>query len=381
MVNTMEYKDYYKILGVAKSATTKDIKKKYRKLARKYHPDVNPDNPEAEKKFKEINEAYEVLKDKEKRQKYDEFGQYYDKVGSGAGGPGGGYWHPGGGSGGGGYTYTNVDLGDLGSIFGGGSGGGGFSDFFQSMFGGQMGGSQTGGSRRRTSQSAGPDFGSYGYDFGGMGQTPTKGRDEEFEIQLTLEEAAKGTSKNIQLTKQSACSQCGGRGVLGNSMCPACHGRGTVSTPRRLEVNIPPGVQNGSKIRMKGEGEVNPAGGRPGDLYLVVKLKSHPYYELKDGNLYVDVPVLASEAVLGAEVDIPTLKGKVSMRIPPGTQNGRILRLRGQGFPKLKNPEQFGDFYVRIKIVIPDNITDEEKKLYEKLNELSRENPRKKLFR
>lgn len=375
----MEFKDYYKILGVDKKATTKDIKKKYRQLARKYHPDVNRDNPEAEKKFKEINEAFEVLKDKEKRAKYDEFGQYYDKVGAGAGGPGGYQYYPGGG--GGGYQYsTNINMDDLSSLFGGGGAGagGGFSDFFNSLFGGQMGGSGFG-SGRRTRPGGSPDMNDYGYGFGGAPQAPIKGRDEEFEIQLTLEDAARGDRKIFELTKQTPCQACGGRGVQGNSVCPMCHGRGLIATPRKLDVKIPPGVQSGSKIRMKGEGEANP-GGQPGDLYLVVNLKSHPYFELKDGNLYVDVPVTVTEAVLGAEVEVPTLKGKVTVKIPPETQTGKILRLRGLGFPLLKNPEQSGDFYVRTKVVIPENISDEEKKLYEKLKDFSHNNPRKRLF-
>lgn len=372
----MEFKDYYKILGVDKKATTKDIKKKYRQLARKYHPDVNRDNPTAEKKFKEINEAFEVLKDKEKREKYDEFGQYYDKVGTGAGGPGGYQYQPGGG----GYQYsTNINMDDLSSMFGGGGAGagGGFSDFFNSLFSGQMGGSGFGGRRSRSGGS--PDMSGFGYDYGGMGQTPAKGKDEEFEIQLSLEDAANGDRKIIEMMKQTPCQACGGRGVHGNSVCPMCQGRGLIATPRKLDVKIPPGVQTGSKIRMKGEGEANP-GGQPGDLYLVVSLKSHPYFELKDGSLYVDVPVTATEAVLGAEVEVPTLKGKVSVKIPPETQTGKILRLRGLGFPLLRNPEQAGDFYVRTKIVIPENISDEEKKLYEQLKSFSHEDPRKRLF-
>ena len=372
----MEFKDYYKILGVDKKATTKDIKKKYRQLARKYHPDVNRDNPEAEKKFKEINEAFEVLKDKEKRAKYDEFGQYYDKVGTGAGGPGGYQHYPGGG----GYQYsTNINMDDLSSMFGGGAGaGGGFSDFFNSLFGGQMSGSGFGGSRR-TRSGGSPDVNGFGYNYGGMGQTPSKGKDEEYEIHLSLEDAANGDRKIFELTKQTPCQACGGRGVQGNSVCPMCHGRGLIATPRKLDVKIPPGVQNGSKIRMKGEGEPNP-GGQPGDLYLVVSLKSHPYFELKDGNLYVDVPVTTTEAVLGAEVEVPTLKGKVSVKIPPETQTGKILRLRGLGFPLLRNPEQSGDFFVRTKVVIPEKISDEEKKLYEQLKSFSHDNPRKRLF-
>jgi len=369
----LEYKDYYKILGVDKSASTKKIKKTYRRLARKYHPDVNPGNDEAEAKFKEINEAYEVLKDKEKRKKYDEFGQYFEQAGSAPGGysKGRSGWPGGGGA------QQTVNVEDLSSLFGGQGG----SDFFQSFFGGQMGGAKTRGKKRKSGSIPGFDKGGFNYDFGGMGQQrPSRGRDEEFTVSLTLEEAAHGTSKTIELRKESVCHVCGGQGIQGNNLCGMCHGKGVVLKPQRLDVKIPPGVRNGFKIRMKGEGGINPAGGQPGDLYMVVQLKSHPYFELKEEDLYCNVPISVEEAILGAKIEVPTLKGRVTVTIPPGTQTGRILRLREQGFPSLKNKKKDGDFFVRTKIVIPEEIGEAEKKLYEQLKQFHHKNPRKQLF-
>jgi len=378
----MEYKDYYKILGVDKKASTKEIKKAYRKLARKYHPDVNPDNKEAEAKFKEINEAYEVLKDKKKRQKYDEFGKYYTEGGFPQGGfPGagqqGGYGYQ---SYPGGFKYTTGDIGDLDSIFGGA---GGFSDFFQSLFGGRGKKKKTwstGTGGKQKSYRTAPDMGGFNFDFGSFQQQPQKGNDIESPIELTLKEAAFGTRKVLEFNKETVCHECGGTGIKGNMMCQLCHGKGVVFKPRRLEVSIPPGVKDGFKIRMKGEGAVSRSGGNPGDLYLVVKLRHHPYFELKDGDLYCDVPITITEAVLGAEIDVPTLKGSLTMKIPPGTQTGRVFRLREQGFPSLNNKKKNGDFFVRTRVVIPENISNDEKKVYEKLKKFNHRNPRDEIF-
>lgn len=379
----MEYKDYYKILGVDKNASAKDIKKTYRKLARKYHPDVNPDNTEAEAKFKEINEAYEVLKDKEKRKKYDEFGKYYAE---GGGSPGSGF--PGGGQQGaygyqtypGGSKYTAGDMGDLESILGRS---GGFSDFFESLFGGRIKKKQARGGKacdRPYTYQAGPDMGGINYDMGSFQQQPQKGNDIESPIDLTLKESAFGTNKVLEFNKETVCHECGGSGVKGSMMCQLCHGKGVVFKLRRLEVTIPPGVKDGSKVRMKGEGALSRTGGNPGDLYLVVKIKHHPYFELKDGDLYCDVPITITEAVLGAEIDVPTLKGRLTMKIPSGTQTGRVFRLREQGFPSLNNSKKNGDFFVITRIVIPEKINDDEKKLFEQLKEFHHKNPRAEIF-
>ncbi|MFP4496621.1 MAG: DnaJ C-terminal domain-containing protein [Vulcanimicrobiota bacterium] len=367
----MEYKDYYKILGVDKKATQKEIKRKYRQLARKYHPDVNPDDSEAEKKFKEINEAYQVLGDKDNRKKYDEFGQYWehaDKMGGAQG------FKPGGGPG---YKYQRVNVEDLSDLFGGTGGRtGGFSDFFNSLFG-----SGTGGFRTRGSSPFGQAKDFSGFDFTGNQSASQKGRDAEFPLELTVEEAAFGTRKHINLAKESVCQQCQGTGYLNNNLCQVCRGRGMVNKPRHIEVSVPAGVKDGFKIRMKGEGSPGVNGGSPGDLYLVVKIKTHAFFNLEDGNLSCKVPVSVTEAVLGAEIEVPSLKGKLSMKIPPGTQSDSVFRLRGQGFPSLNNKNGRGDLFVKTKIVIPEELNEEEKKLYGELAKFPHGNPRSHLFK
>lgn len=383
----MEFKDYYKILGVDEKASAKEIKKAYRQLARKYHPDVNPNDKEAEAKFKEINEAYAVLGDKEKRKKYDEYGQYWehaDKAGAGAGAGGfpGGRGFPGGG-GRRQYTTRNVNFEDLSSIFGGagGAGGAGFSDFFNSMFGGMGGGRK---SRKQRTWDFGGAGGQSGFDTSGFtGRTAgRKGADAEFPLELTIEEAAFGTKKHINFNKETPCTACNQTGMNNaGGMCQVCHGRGTVFKPRHLEVSVPPGVKNGFKIRMKNEGVPGTGGAPAGDLYLVVKIKPHSFYELKDDQLYCKVPITESEAALGAEIDVPTLNGRITMKIPAGTQSGRVFRVRGQGFPSLKNKDDRGDYYVKTKIVIPRDISDKEKKLYKELGQLHQENPREYMLK
>lgn len=371
----MEYKDYYKILGVDKSSSEKEIKKAYRRLARKFHPDINKNDAEAEAKFKEINEAYEVLKDKNKRQKYDEFGQYYAHAGEGQ--PGRGYSGFRGQPGGGAYSQINIE--DLSSMFGGSQGG--FSDFFTSMFGGDFS-KQTGSSRRTNRRSSDPsNFGGFNFDTSGFASPRQKGADAEFNINLTLEEAAYGVEKVLEFTKESPCNICRGTGNSSGSLCQMCHGRGVIAKPRRLEVKIPSGVKDGFKIRMKGEGSAGSGGGDPGDLYLVVRIQSHPYFELKNDELYCDVPITVTEAVLGGEIKLPVLNGSLTMKIPPGTQNGKIFRLREQGFPTLKNKDKKGDLFVKVKIVIPENLSDEEMELFKKLSAYKHDNPRERIYR
>jgi len=375
MVTSVEYKDYYKILGVDKSASQKEIKKAYKALARKYHPDINPNNKEAEARFKEINEAYEVLKDADKRRKYDEFGQYWehaDKMGAGGFRPGGG----------GGFTSANINIEDILSMFRGGgrtSGGGvdGFSDFFNALFGG--GGS----SGKRTYQTRGfrDASGIDGFSFGqSMQPQPQKGQDAEFPVELTIEEAALGVTKYLNLNRESICPHCHGAGGSSGGICQACYGQGKSYKPHRLEVKVPAGVQDGSRIRMKEQGYPGSSGGPSGDLYLVVSIKPHEFYELKKNGLYCNVPIAAYEAALGAEIEVPTLSGRLTMKIPAGTQTDRVFRLKGQGFPSRKTGER-GDLFVRAKIVVPQNITEDEKKLYEKLKAVSHENPRDKMKR
>jgi len=309
----MEYKDYYKILGVERNATEKEIKRAYRQLARKYHPDVNPGDRSAEERFKEINEAYEVLSDPEKRRKYDELGANYQQWQRAGGRPGDFDWSQwmAGGPGG----RIHVEYGDLNDLFGGA---GGFSDFFQTIFGGM--GTRGGGFQQ-----------AYG--------ASSRGHDIEQPIQVTLEEAFNGTKRLIR------------------------------SGNRTLEVKIPAGVRTGSRIRIAGEGGVGRSGAR-GDLYLVVEVLPDPRFKLEGDDLRTEVPVDLYTAVLGGEVAVPSLKGgHIMLKIPPETQGGQVFRLRGQGMPRLGNGTR-GDLFVVTKIQVPQKLTEKEKELFRQLAQM-----------
>ncbi len=324
----VEYKDYYKVLGVDKGASQDDIKKAYRKLARKYHPDANPDNPEAEEKFKGIGEAYEVLKDPQKRAKYDQLGANWKQyANAGAGG-----W-PGGGSGRRTYTY---DFGGKGFSFEDMSSG--FSDFFEMFFG-------------RSADSRSQDFSSgFGSQFGGRTRgAPQKGRDMQSSLNITLREAYAGTRRSFRMQK----------GVKA----------------RTIDVKIPRGIKDGGKIRIAGEGEKSPAGGPNGDLYLVINIAEHNFFARKGSDLYCEIPVTIKEAYYGAKIDMPTFDGNVIVKIPPKTQAGKTLRIRGKGMPELKGRGS-GDIYARIKVVLPKNLTEVQKKNFDKFAESYNENPR-----
>jgi DnaJ-class molecular chaperone len=357
----MEYKDYYQVLGVDKKASEKDIKQAYRKLARKYHPDVNPGDKSAEAKFKEINEAYEVLGDAQKRAKYDEFGKYW-KDASRAG-PAGWPDGPGFGQGFGPGAYRTTagpgvnyefNIGDLFSGMSsgarrGGRTGAGFSDFFEALFGG----------------------GGRGFDqtFGGAAQSAQPAA-QEVPLDVTLAEAVHGTEKALQLQSEGLCSSCGGNGSLANAPCPTCRGSGVTLNTRRIDVKVPPGVREGSKIRVRADAASK------ADVYLVIHLKPHPSFEVKGGDMYIDVPITVAEAVLGAEIEFPTLRGKATMKIPPGTSSGRTFRLKEQGLPSLKKGEKAGDLYARAKIVVPQDLKERERRIFEELRDLRRDNPR-----
>jgi DnaJ-class molecular chaperone len=312
----VDYKDYYKILGVSKDASEKEIRQAYRKLARKYHPDVNPDNKEAEEKFKEINEANEVLSDPEKRKKYDEMSTYYQQYGRwpGAGEPSGA-----GGYEGGRYQYRTVNEEDLRDIFGEQSP---FSDFFETYFG--SGSAPGTGGRTRTT---------------GRRQRATPGQDVESPIEVTLAEAYKGTTRVFELTE-------------------------TDGSTRRLEVKIPPGVDEGSRIRIAGQGIQGTAG--RGDLYLVVHMLPDPRFTREGDDLRTRIEVPLAVAMLGGEAHVPTPDGrKLLLRIPPETPNGKVFRLRGQGMPHLGQPDKRGDLYAEVSVVLPTHLTDEQRRLFE----------------
>ena len=323
----MAKRDYYEALGVKRDATEKDIKQAYRRLARKLHPDVNPGNKAAEAQFKEVNAAYEVLSDPEKRKKYDQFGEHWEQADqfAKAGATQTPHWEsrtqrapPG---------FDRGDMGDLGNIF-------------ESM----LRGTQRG---RRTTFAA-------------------RGQDMEYPVEVSLEEAYRGTSRLLELQAEAVCPACGGSGVVGRKPCPTCGGSGRVIRPQRLEVRIPPGVKEGSRVRIAGKGGQGFGGGPPGDLYLLVSVRPHPTFERKDDDLLVELHVPLVEAVLGGEVEVPTLKGKVLLKIPPETQNGRIFRLGGQGMPRLGSSGK-GDLLARVKVVLPSKLTAREKELFAEL--------------
>jgi molecular chaperone DnaJ len=319
-------------LGLNKTATEKDIKAAFRKLARKYHPDVNPGNKSAEEKFKEINSAYEVLSDSDKRRKYDRYGeqwQYADRFAE-ANAQGGGQPPPG-------FDFSGFDF----------SGGGashfnneGFSDIFSQFL-----------NRRQ----------------GGRGRRGG-GRDLEQPLEISLEEAMNGASRLLSLQSQGACPTCGGSGQLQQAVCPTCQGAGGIGHTKQLEVKIPAGVRTGSRIRMAGQGTAGQGGGASGDLYIVITVRPHPQFERQEDDLLTTIPVPLTTAVLGGTMTVPTLKGKLELKIPPETQNGRVFKLTGQGLPHLSKTGR-GDLMVKVSIVLPTKLSPDERTLFEKLRE------------
>jgi DnaJ-class molecular chaperone len=333
----VKFRDYYETLEVPRGATEEEIRKAYRKLARKHHPDVNRSDKAAEEKFKEINEAYQVLSDPEKRKRYDQLGANW-KAGSEFTPP------PGAQRAGAGPGFR-----DFSDIFGAEGESAGFSDFFESLFGRRAGGREAT-SRRR-------------------GQSITA------KIELTLEEAHHGGTRSITFDATETCPECGGTGRKDGKVCSRCHGAGVVQGSRTFDVRIPPGMRNGSIIRLAGQGEPGSGGSPPGDLLLQVQIKPHRLYRLVgEDSVEIEFPVAPWEAALGAKVQVPTLDGTVEMTIRPGTQGGQKLRLRGQG-PNKRGGGR-GDEYVKIKIVIPPKLTSKEKALFERLAEESHFNPR-----
>lgn len=365
----MSKKDYYDVLGVSKTATADEIKKAYRKLARQYHPDVNKDNPEAAEKFKEASEAYSVLSDEQKRAQYDQFGHAAFENG-GAGGAGG-----------------------FGGFEGfGGFGGGGMEDIFDMFFGGQGRGSR------------------------GSNAGPQRGADLRFDLEITFEEAAFGLEREISLYRDEQCPHCHGNGAeLGSKVetcpechgsgeirftqntmfgqmtnvrpCPKCHGegkiisepckecrgQGTVKKNKKLKVKIPAGVDNGSRLRVAGEGEAGVKGGPSGDLYVYLYVKPHKFFERDGTTVYCEVPINIVQATLGDEIKVPTLDGQVVMKVPEGTQPGKVLRLKGKGIPSLRNSTR-GDQLVRIKVVVPQKLNEKQKDALRKFAEISKDN-------
>jgi molecular chaperone DnaJ len=357
----MEFQDYYKTLGVDRKASDAEIKSAYRKLARKFHPDVNPNNKEAEAKFKQINEAYQVISDPEKRKKYDELGadwehgvsqeemmRRYARQQSAAGaGMGGG----------------------AGADFGADD----FSDFFSQFFGGSgRGGFARGGARTRGGASRG--FSGFEFD-----TEPARAPDLRAEVGITLADAVKGAKRRLDLVAEDECVTCGGSGVItreekqgkgrvirSTEACPTCGGSGVVAARRTLEVTIPPGVTDGTQLRLKGQGGRAPRPAQNGDLFLTIRIEPNLVFALAGRDLRVSLPVWDYEAALGAEITAPTVDGRVSLKIPANSQTGRVMRLRGRGLPA-RGREPAGDLLYELKLLAPTDLNAKERALMQQL--------------
>jgi DnaJ-class molecular chaperone len=341
-------RDYYEVLGVKRDASDDDVKKAYRKLARKFHPDLNPGDKAAEGRFKELQEAYDVLSNAEDRKLYDQYGENWRAVKAGAGVPpppgqrptqGAGGQYPGGT---GGFDFGDFEFGSF-----GGRGSAGF-DIFEELFGGA--------GRGRSAR-------------GGRGQ------DIEAELEVSLEDAHRGARRTLQMQVADICPTCNGSGIVGDKACDTCGGAGQVLKQKNIEVNIPAGMRDGSTVRLAGQGGSGSNGSEPGDLYLHIRVRPHPVFTVKGDDLEVELPIAPWEAVLGASVEAQTIDGKVELKVPPGAKSGQRLRLRGQGLNKRKGGR--GDEYVRLKIVVPKETSAEERRLYEELKRVSQFDPRR----
>jgi DnaJ-class molecular chaperone len=346
----VDFKDYYQTLGLSRAASDSEIKAAFRKQARKHHPDVNPGDASAEERFKEVNEAYEVLSDPEKRKLYDRYGeewQRYKEAGYTGDEPQG--------------TGRRAAAEDFGTWFTGNSGGfttsdftstGDHSDFFETLFG-------SFGGRRGADTFSRPT------------PRPRRGQDIDAEVEVSFDEAFRGTTRRFDIQAEEVCPTCGGTGLVRNTICPTCDGAGYIPRMKTIEVKIPAGVTNGSRIRVAGQGGSGDAGGPNGDVYLIVKVADDRRFTRDGDNLRVDVDIPMLTALLGGKTQVATPTGRVELTIPPETQQGRVFRLRGQGMPKLKSKSgERGDLLARANVVLPTNLTDREKALLEELRSL-----------
>lgn len=382
MPNTPK-QDYYELLGVSRKATAKDIRASFRKLARKYHPDLNPGDKAAEEKFKQLQEAYDVLSDTKKREMYDQYGFYSDNVPTGDYGPG-----PSADDGNVNFDFGGFDFGGGGA--GTGAGGGSFRDIFSQIFGG-----------RGHSQSIEPE------------QEP--GGDLEYQIEINFWDSVRGAVKQMQITRLDSCERCHGTGAVGTpqtcptcngtgqmqqtagkmrfnvpcnrcggtgklrSMCPTCHGEGRVRLTETIDIRIPAGVASGGRVRVPGKGNAGTMGAPAGDLYLKVIVAHHPFFERRGHDLYTKVPVTVPEASIGAKIEVPTIDGKSLVRIPPGTNSGKLLRLREKGVPHARGGAR-GDQYVEIQVVVPEPADERVRNLMKELETIAPADPRHDLF-
>ncbi len=383
----MAKKDYYQILGVKKDASADEIKKSYRRLARKYHPDVNPNDKTAEDKFKEVQEAYDILSDEKKRKVFDKFGYYADNLdinspfGGGGGGGTGGFDFSG-------FKWENVQTPE------GSGGGGSFSDIFADLFGGGRSSTKTQPEPPRA--------------------TPKKGGDIEMPLALSFEESVNGYQTNLTVNRSEQCSRCQGAGDTGGPVvtcttckgtgqlqrvggslefsktcpdcagtgrrrtpCSLCNGKGTTPKTEQVKIKIPAGVDTGSRVRVAGKGWGGRLGAQSGDLFIITNVGKHRYFTRKGDNIYVTVPITVSEAALGAKIEVPTVEGKAQLRIPPGTQSGQKFRLSQRGVPSLRNPQLKGDQFVEVQITLPRIISEETKEILRQFEKANPENPRR----
>jgi molecular chaperone DnaJ len=395
-------KDYYGALGVKKNASAEEIRKAFRKLARKYHPDVNPGDKKAEEKFKEISEANDVLSDPKKRKIYDQLGYYSDNIdpaaaeayarggGFGAGGFGAGGFR---GSSRGGAQEVPFDFSGFDFSEEGGMGGGSFRDIFSSIFGGA------------------------GRGFGARQQGPERGSDLEYQVSVPFWQAIRGGVLRLNITRTDTCTNCAGNGFIESSAkCPQCGGKGQITqssggmkfnvpcprcggsgrdrTPcnvcggqgavqrtEPIEVRLKPGTRDGQRIRLAGKGNAGSHGGPPGDLYIIIRTEEHPVFRRQGDDIYVTVPVTAAEAALGAKIEVPTIDGRAQLKVPPGTQSGQKLRLREKGVPSAVNEGKRGDQIVETRIVVPEARDLKARELWQELAKLQPGDPREELFK